>query len=157
DDTDKPKSDLKQELEEIGKSLRALTDSFNALNRAVGNIGDDLRATKKDVERLKDEIDRLRESRRKLEDRLAKLEGNSGQKSFYEGPGGGTGSIAIENQNATYTATVVVNGTTYTLPPGQGKRLDGMTAGPLTYSITATNGLGQTYVIQPMKTSVLQA
>jgi predicted RNase H-like nuclease (RuvC/YqgF family) len=145
-------------LEKIENRLARIEDSSS--RRSFYEPGDEEGRRRDEVDRLRDEVARLREDRTRMQRRIDQLEDDlRKRRSFYEGPGsiGGTGTVAIENQNATWTAFVTVNGTTYTLAPGQGKRLDNVPAGDFTYSITVTNSLGQSSVTQPTKTVNLRA
>ena len=183
DSGDKPKDgDLKQTLDQINETFKKIDKNFRSMDGKLQDIDEQLKEFEKrlkrleterrsyyepgsndsmraEIDRLRDEVALLRDERARLKKRIAQLESDRGRRAFYEGPGsiGETGTIRIENQNATFTAYVTVNGTTYTLPPGQGKSLNGMPAGDITYSITASNGLGQSFVTQPTKTSVLRA
>jgi hypothetical protein len=164
-DTDTLKSDdIKKSLENIDKTLRAFNDAMVGLDRRLQDMQTTLQSItltskllKEDVDRIRDEVTRLREERTRLEQRMADLEKRD-RRAFAEGPpaNGATGTIVLENQNATFTAIVTVNGQTYVIPPRQGRRLDRMPAGPFTYNVM-TESMGMRFVSQSAVTRELRA
>jgi hypothetical protein len=154
---------IEKSLENIDKTLRAFSEAFQGVDRRLQEMQTTMTATvlamklaKEDLDRLKDEVSRLRDDRTRLEQRIADLE-KRGRAAFAEGPqgNGATGTIVLENQNETFTALVTINGTTYVVPPRQGRRLDRMPAGTFTYTVY-TEASGMRFLSQGSTTRELR-
>src|SRR5262249_25773368 len=115
------------------------------------------------VERLKNGARELRDEVRALRERVDQLEREMNRSGRISGsfdpdaPRSATGTIDIQNQNAVWTATVIVNGTSYVIPARQGRRLERTPAGPFTYSVFAADSLGVSYNIRAATTATLVA
>jgi hypothetical protein len=134
-DPELPKNDVKAELRRILDELNKLNERMDANQKAIQNA----------FVRAKQEADILRDRIADLEREVAQLKqkgnGATTKSSFYGPPAPtATGTLVIHNRNALWTATVVVNGTSYVVPPMQDATISQMPAGNFTYYINAQNG-----------------
>jgi hypothetical protein len=125
---------LKKSFQDLGREVQDAKDK--ALNASLG------------VEALKSENRLLREELNRLKDEVAHMRKRNGSttQSFYTPPASGVGSILIDNRNASWTATVSINGITYVVPPLSSHRVERVPAGAFTYSVVSTNPFGASAV-----------
>jgi hypothetical protein len=134
---------IKQDLKTLQSRTEKLEERVNALHSHLNSI----------VQANKETADALNERIRRLEADLEALRGQLGPQTRVSGYGPtaapaappAPGTIRLRN---TYPGlvSIVVNGTSYELAPGDTRDLPGQPAGPFTYEV-----LG----IQPLKTVAL--
>ncbi len=149
---------LQESLKNIDQSLKNFSQSMQEIKGTMTELQTGVLRNTIDLQNARSEI-------KSLKDRIAKLEADqpAARRAYYPADSlplplpSATGTIMVENQNSTWTATVVVDGTPYVVRPLERMKLDRKNAGTFTYSVIGENALHGVATLQSPVSAVLNA